>query len=413
MMNYKTSDLFRRAKQLADLEGTNFIGWNEVINCINESYIGLYEKLINMGDNSFMSSFRMQTGKEKLPRDFWQLKGVYIWNNGNLQTVNRRADNASIHFTSYELRNGEIVIYGSQHDILVEYYTKPKTLIMPPQDREIDLSGLPEGAVILDSYGHTFVYKASNKLSVYDLDGIKTETDILPNWDDDYTFILKDFVFTLYSGDLIVYNLASSDSEIYNDAVPLVTESGDLYVIYDGYIHTLEGDTVKEFILDDNGVYYVSNDELTDFYSIANGTIFHNGVDTEQTATKIIYSKGKCYYLGASKFGVYDEDGNRVINQNIGKSIGFIGINENTGYGYATNKFNKYFVCPYCEDTVLDFPNTFYFQMLSYLLAISFRCKQGADITLLSSQLEMISQTFEDTLGSDAFQFTRMGNVYN
>ena len=93
----KTSDLFRRAKQLSDLEGTNFISWNEVINCINESYIGLYEKLINMGDNSFMSSFRMQTGKEKLPKDFWQLKGVYIWNNGNLQTVNRRADNASIH----------------------------------------------------------------------------------------------------------------------------------------------------------------------------------------------------------------------------------------------------------------------------------------------------------------------------
>ena len=63
--------------------------------------------------------------------------------------------------------------------------------------------------------------------------------------------------------------------------------------------------------------------------------------------------------------------------------------------------------------TELDFPNSFYYQMLSYLLAIAFRCKQGADVSLLSSQLDMVSQTFEDTLGSDAFQYPRMGNVYN
>ena len=39
----KVSDLFRRSKQLADLEGLDFITWNEAENCINESFIGLYE----------------------------------------------------------------------------------------------------------------------------------------------------------------------------------------------------------------------------------------------------------------------------------------------------------------------------------------------------------------------------------
>ena len=52
MQNYKVSDLFRRAKQLADLEGSDFISWNEAINCINESYVGLYEKLINMASSA-------------------------------------------------------------------------------------------------------------------------------------------------------------------------------------------------------------------------------------------------------------------------------------------------------------------------------------------------------------------------
>ena len=83
----KTSDLYRRARQLADLEGSDFITWNEAINCINEAYVGLYEKLINIGDNSFMKSYHMKDKVEKLPKDFWQLKGVYLWNNGNLKTI--------------------------------------------------------------------------------------------------------------------------------------------------------------------------------------------------------------------------------------------------------------------------------------------------------------------------------------
>ena len=92
MFNMKTSDLFKRSKQLADFEGSDFITWNEAINCINESNVALYEKLINMGDNSFVDSFRMKDKEKVLPENFWQLKGVYLWNNGNLQVINRRAD---------------------------------------------------------------------------------------------------------------------------------------------------------------------------------------------------------------------------------------------------------------------------------------------------------------------------------
>ena len=76
MFNMKTSDLFKRAKQLADLEGSDFISWNEALNCINESNVELYEKLINMGDNSFVKDFHITDKEMVLPSDFWQLKGV-------------------------------------------------------------------------------------------------------------------------------------------------------------------------------------------------------------------------------------------------------------------------------------------------------------------------------------------------
>lgn len=426
MQNYKVSDLFRRAKQLADLEGSDFISWNEAINCVNESYVGLYEKLINMGDNSFVESVHLKEKSWELPKDFWQLKGVFLWNNGNLQTINRRADNNGIHHLSYEIRNGKLEVFGSPNDILVEYFKKPATLLMPPVDCEVALD-LPEGAEVLACCEHTFVYKTQDAeendiICVYDIDGVKNAYGIFETFNESAVWINKDFVFTLIDGDLTVYDLATGETYIYADSIPLVTESGDLYLINDGHICDLvfNGDTyalrqIKEFTSDTGAVYYVSGDDFEDYYSIAEGLIYHNNVivNPNQSATSLIYAKGKCYYLAINKAGVIENDFNKTIKVGIGLPIGFIGINENTGYGYCTKKYNKIFVCAYCEDTVLDFPNSFYFQMLSYLLAIAFRCKQGADITLLSSQLDMVSQTFEDTLGSDSFQYPRMGNVYN
>lgn len=425
----KTSDLFRRAKQLADLEGSDFISWNEAENCINESYIGLFEKLINMGDNSFVESFRTKEKEVELPKDFWQLKGVFLWNNGNLQTINRRADNNGIHHLSYEMRNGKLYFFGNPNDILVEYFKKPEYLTMPPSDKEVSMT-LPEGAEVLSCHAHTFVYKTQDDeqndiICVYDLDGIKNAYDIFETFSESAIWINKDFVFTLVDGDLIVYDLATGETFTYQDSIPLITEGGDLLVISDNYICELvfNGDAydlrqIKEFNIVTGALYYVCDDYLDDFYCIVEAVggklLYHGEEATQQNVTNIIYAKERCYYVAINKAGYFDTEGNnKVIKAGIGNPIGFIGINENTGYGYCTKKYNKIWVCAYCEDTELDFPNSFYFQMLSYLLAIAFRCKQGADITLLSSQLEMVSQTFEDTLGSDAFQYPRMGNVYN
>jgi hypothetical protein len=141
----------------------------------------------------------------------------------------------------------------------------------------------------------------------------------------------------------------------------------------------------------------------------------HNGEATNAGLVKhIIYSDKKCYALGDTGFAVIEEDNTiKLIENSTGLNVGFIGIDERTGYGYCTKKFGAYYVCPYCEDTPLNYPNSTYFQIISYILAIAFKSKQGADITLLQNQLAMVEQTFEETLGSDAFQFPRMGNVYN
>ena len=425
MIKYKTSDLFKRAKQLADLEGSDFISWNEAINCINESYVGLFEKLINMGDNSYVESFRTGDKEIELPSNFWQLKGVYLWNNGNLQTINRRSDNSGIHHLSYELRNGKIYLFGNPNEVLIEYFPLPMTLTFKPNDVTIDI---PE-AEYLDCYKHTFLYKSETEeqtetVSIIDLDGYRTVKDFLTIPHDE---IVSGWITDTYaavldtSGYLHIYCLATGYSAVMDDAVPLITESGTFYIVTNGYVCSLnigaesyEAIQVVELTeIDTDGDFYISNDDLTDFFYIRSGTIYHNDLMLGK-GEKIIYHKGECYYLSAYSFGkITKDDENKTIDNAPGIAIGFIGIEERTGFGYAVKRFNSFVARPYCEDTELNFPNTFYYQILSYLLAISFRCKQGADITLLSSQLEMAMQTFEDTLGSDAYQFPRMGNVYN
>jgi hypothetical protein len=219
-----------------------------------------------------------------------------------------------------------------------------------------------------------------------------------------------------------VYDIMSGYSAATTDYVPLITESGKEFLVEIDtgnikYFHigngSLTAHTVKETVFSD-GKFYVSDDNLEDIYFVVDDDLYHNEIQLDTGSPKhMIYSEGKCYCLADTGFFVIEDDIIIVLEGSTGLNVGFIGIDERTGYGYCTKKFGAYYVCPYCEDTPLNYPSSLYFQIISYILAIAFKSKQGADVSLLSSQLAMAEQTFEETLGSDAFQFPRMGNVYN
>ena len=222
---------------------------------------------------------------------------------------------------------------------------------------------------------------------------------------------------------MTIYDIMSGYSATVTGYYPLITESGKEFIIDEEgvikYFHIGNGSiTTSEINAAEviaGGEFYVCDDNFEDFFYILDNDVMHNGEATNAGLAKhIIYSDKKCYVLGDTGFAVIEEDNTiKLIENSTGLNVGFIGIDERTGYGYCTKKFGTYYVCPYCEDTPLNYPNSMYFQIIAYILAIAFKAKQGADVTLLSSQLQMAEQTFEDTLGSDAFQFPRMGNVYN
>ena len=84
-------------------------------------------------------------------------------------------------------------------------------------------------------------------------------------------------------------------------------------------------------------------------------------------------------------------------------------IDLNTGYGLFTNN-NK--ILSIAVDTELNLPNNLYYNVLAYMLAFSYCCKQGKDASYVSAQLNSNTELLYDTLTNDAFSQMKITNIY-
>ena len=105
----------------------------------------------------------------------------------------------------------------------------------------------------------------------------------------------------------------------------------------------------------------------------------------------------------------------KPIQETIQESdvIDIVDIDDNTGYGYLTKRFgNRYNIMSFFEDTVLNFPNNTYFVFLSYILAVTFKTKQGSDVSQLTSLYLKAEEAFYDSLQRDDWCSTRITSIY-
>ena len=430
MIKYTTSEIFKRAKQIADIEGSSFISWNESIALINEAWTSFYQKLIDKGDQSFMKEQKVTTGSYKLPSDWWQLKGVFTQFNGILKTVERRPENGDYNTICYEIKNNVLHIYGSAETVLVQYWTAPKTLTYKPSEIAIGLAA----GTYLGCCDNFYLLRTDDSLSVIDITGKYTQEDIM-TVDDTFSkaWITKDYVFWLGTDKVYhLYELASGntcDWTMGNDEfyAPIFTESGSLFWMKEESdletIYLAEiGEEINLIKVKTYGTVdllysdeFYSDDDLTDFFGLnSDGKVYHNGIDIgDFSAEKLIYHNGECYYLRPLCFGkISSDDEIYIIKNSPGAYIGFNHIDERTGFGYTSKLYGSYYVCPYCEDTELNYPNSFFFSILEYMVALAIKAKQGADGSPIQTQLSIAESTFFDSLGSDAYQSTRITNCY-
>lgn len=425
MIQYTSSDIIKRAEQLADIENSDFISFNEKIALLNEAYTSLYQKLIDNGDSTFVRILNTQNSINPLPNDFWQLKCVTLNNNGMLVPILRRPQNQSLLSLSYEIINNVLQINGNTGGatINIEYWVVPESLTFP------------NVTVDLPTYDYT-----SMKSSIYTYITVKdNETfcnvgnlnDVDFSFKFDITGLGSEYYIHQEETGVIAYNNLMG---IYLDFTTMNTynktfNNNLIPIILNHKIGLLNKTTLEIVTFTDRvvGLTEFNSDTILDSrFIIAKNLEFAVGIHKTNNYIIVSYLDDTIDLL-AKKIECFDnvyvinDTGNLILLDFFGdyKEINsekfikdVIGINANTGYGYLTTYLGKSQIISYFEDTLLNFPNNLYFTFLGYLLAMSFKTKQGSDTTQLYNNLIACENTFYDTLKQDDWCSVRITNVY-
>ena len=376
-MKYNISDIVKSAKQIADIENSDFISWNENIRLLNEAWTAVHQKLINKGDFTFVNE--MDIGKEQqLPEDFYQVSSIL----DNYHTpVPRYSIGMNDSQIWYKIINNKLILNGLQSAKLT-YFTKPQFLTYPAETI-VDALPLSEGETIEFACDN---YALTNK-NVWD---IKEATIVR----------------------------AAEENAVYVDAYGRTYPANEKPIFYpDGRCFKLTQDSCtdpkcKVVYSDDienitfDGVYYYVR------YSNGNINVFEQDNPTsidvyEGFSSNIYFNNEHKFYI---KDGVVFVDDIPMYDASIyNNKVYMLKIDLNTGYGLFTNN-NK--ILSIAVDTELNLPNNLYYNVLAYMLAFSYCCKQGKDASYVSAQLNSNVELLYDTLTNDAFSQMKITNIY-
>lgn len=415
MITYNASDVIKRAEQLADIENSDFISFSEKIALLNEAYQTIYQKGLNKDVNAFVKYINTRNKVIHLPKDFYQLKAVTLGHDKDVRAILRRPANASFNTLSYDMINNTLQINGeiSGGSICVEYFPTPTTLTFPNKNKPLELSDVldmhkdvyitkeDEDTVVVESISDS---DFSNKIEITNI------ADFLIHMEDDYIVFSDSATQYLYSVDT---------GNITDTAFPIVIYKNKTYIYDDVRKMLVVPEANVDFSeldidLSNCTIAILSRDKTKYVGQNYNGGLFINGVHKPFNSNKMFYWNDYVYLSNnTSLLSVYNFDNDVMENTKVESAIVSIAdIDDNTGYGYLGKRMNKYSLVSFYDDTSLNFPNNTYFVYMSYLLALSFKTKQGSDATQLAVLTQQAEMTFYDTLSRDDWCSTRITNVY-
>lgn len=377
-MKYNISDIVRAAKQIADLENSDFISWNENIRLINEAWTSVHQKLINKGDMTFVNEMSI-TKEQCLPEDFYQVMSILDNYNTPVARYSIGMNDSQIW---YKIINNKLILNGI-HSAKLTYFTKPQFLTYTAETI-VDALPLQEDEEVKFACGN-YVLTNKNVWNVKEatIDKEAYETDI---YVDAYGRTYSNNEKPIFYPDGRCFKLTQYECTDTNCKVT--------------YTNTIENITF-------DGVYYY-------YVRYSNGVInifeqsSSSHIDTlEGFSSNIYFSNNHKFYIKDNV--VFIDDIPMYDSSYYNNQIYMLKIDLNTGYGLFTNN-NK--ILSTVVDTELDLPNNLYYNVLAYMLAFGYCCKQGKDATYVNAQLNNNIEILYDTLTNDAFSQMKITNIY-
>lgn len=440
MITYFASDIIKKATQLADLENSDFISWDENMTLLNDAYTKVFNDMINQNDLYYIKTLFLQpeyTTEDyltfELPSDFYQLQSLTSY--PAMNPILRRAKNETIKAQRYEIINGKVCIYGVgfTNKICLKYYPTPNTLTFPAKDKTIILPS----NTWLDCNKNKYISVSGTAVTIYDMELDASVSYTLPASVTSPRAIIGNKYAAVWSGDS-TYGSTYSAYIINLVAGSITTKSmkNDIMMKKDGEVYWLETSGTTNTIykangaiiftftaaniftgadLNTNGTYYGGA-----IYFCKNGVIYqYVGGTTSQIAS---YTTEMPMEIVDGNFYYNDSDSNVYQNSTIiadGEDIAkIIGINKsdmNTGYGVTIVPLAdtaSFVVKSTAIDTELNYPVNVLYTILSFYLAIAYKIKQNADASMLGQQLADAELLYYNTLNNDVNSFVRISNAY-
>jgi hypothetical protein len=415
MIRYKASDLIKRAEQLADIENSDFISFSEKIALLNEAYQNIYQKGLNKDVNAFVKYINTRDKVIQLPRDFYQLKAITLGHDKDVQPILRRPANASFNTLSYDMINNVIQINGetSGGNICLEYFPTPTSLTFPNKNKPLEISN------VLDMHKDVYITKSdSDSIVIESISDVDFKDELTENGISDFLIHMEDDFIT-FSDSATQYLYSIDSGTLSNTSYPIVIYHNRTYIYdTDRKMMVIPKSNVdfEELDLDLSNctISIISNDKTKYTGQNYNGGFFINGVHQSFNARKMFYWNEWVYLSdGTNLLEIYSFDKDNIESTQVESAVvNITEINDDTGYGYLGKRMNKYNLVSFYDDTEMNFPNNTYFVFMSYLLALSFKSKQGSDTSQLAMLTEQAEMTFYDSLARDDWGATRITNVY-
>ena len=473
MIKYTTKDIVNRAKQLADLNNSDFISWNENINLLNENWQKIYQQLIDNGDKTFIKEFEtVSLNKIKLPCDFYQLFSVELI--PSCRQILRKAKSEPESSLTYDIENDYLILYGTVSEkIRIKYIPIPQTLTLQNETKDIDsdfnsvYSSVLENEELkfMDCYKNKYLFlKKTNGTDICNLYIFNKDTNEIKKITNDFSneityavigyknivyFISRDKSTSKYSIYSIKNNIVTAELEGTSTSPSLLKRDKDVGAVY------IEGKSMNIFVNDDKPLFpnidnldvvlsegigtYMSftNDYISLLLPITNENSENKWIQLDVDLTTTPYVATKTTPFEGLDFGyshtykrysnvingkvcistkdMFYVDGYGLFNNDEYEVIGVNDLNNDEGYGISiidTYNTNHVLLHSHFVDTLLLYPNNIYFSFMAILLAISYKIKQNADVTVLSTKYGEMEAQYFDSLSRDVNNVVRITNVY-
>lgn len=350
-----SKEIILQALKLAQCQNSKAFDWAFLTSILNSTYTKLYNDLMGYS-NSFVKYFIFTEKESRLPDDCYKVEMVFKGKEDNPYIISQSSQNNFIPNTYY-IENNTIRIVDKKDSlpITVKYSVLPKTLTAPDEPLQIkgdfvnSVINPDEDNYIVGMDDEGFFMKVSGENFYYNFENETTEAvDAIP------TYFNSNF-----NNQPLTYNV--EDQEVYWGARDVT----DYFKAYD--LQSDEELQIVKMVWD--------NTHIAILYS--NGDLYHMNGDWEKQLVNPYIYKGR-YFKVDDIFACCGDD--------------------ETGKGFLVNFHGKLLYISFVPDTVMNYPNGVFFDIMEDMIAVQLQALCNIDNTALREKLENDELSFYSSL---------------